>query len=91
MAILWREINKSVEPKDKLLTYMVEHIEDPLYSVPCDIIKNGDCIKCMFCYDAVTLRAHDISKTTAQTKREIGDEVNSLVLGKGSNKRMVDG
>ena len=36
---------------------------------------------------ADTLRAHEISKITSQTKKAIENKVNTLLLGSGSNKR----
>ena len=68
---------------------MVEQIEDPLFSGPCDIIKNWYQTKCTFRDAAATLCAHDISKITTQTKRAIESEVNSLLLGSGSNNRRI--
>ena len=54
-------------------------------------IKNWDHVKCTFCDAASTLRAHEISKMTAQTKRAVYDEVNNLLLRKGSNERRDTG
>ena len=68
---------------------MVENIEYPIFIGPCKIIKNWDQYKCTFCGEAATLRARDISKITAHTKKEIKNEVNSLLLGSGYNKRRV--
>ena len=45
----------------------------------------------MFHDAAATLLAHEISNMTAHTKIVINDEVNSLLLGKGSNKRRSTG
>ena len=40
---------------------------------------------------AETLRAHDISRKTDQMKRDIKDEVNSLLQGKSLAKRRETG
>ena len=40
LEILWREIDKSVEPKYHLVTQMVEHIEDMTFSGTYKITKN---------------------------------------------------
>ena len=37
------------------------------------------------------MRAYEISKMTAHTKRAINDDVNSLLLGTGLNKRIATG
>ena len=66
---------------------MAKQIEDLLFSGPCDSIENFDQPKCMFCDAAATLHAHEISKITAQCKKAIKNEVNSLLLGSDSNKR----
>ena len=87
MAIFWQEIDKSFEPEDRLITQMVEHIEDSPFSRPCESIKNWDTIRGVFQDAAAMLWAYKISKMTAQTKIAIDDEVNILLLGKGSNKR----
>ena len=68
---------------------MVEHIEDQLFSGPYEIINKWDQSKCIFRETAATLRAHYISKMNAQTKKAIKNEVNSLLLGGGSNKRRI--
>ena len=70
---------------------MVEHIEDLLLSVPCDSIKNWYQFDCTFRDAASTLHANEISKLTAQTKKAIENEVNSLLFGSGSNKRRAIG
>ena len=67
LAILWQEIDTNVELGYRLITQMVEKIEYPLLSVPCKSIKNWYQTKSMFCDTAATLRAHGISKMTAQT------------------------
>ena len=58
LAILWQEIDTNFEPEYRLVTQMVEHIEYPLFSGPCDSIKNWYQRKCTFCDAAATLRAH---------------------------------
>ena len=40
LAILWREIDTNFQPEYSLVTQMVEQIEDPLFSRPCESIKN---------------------------------------------------
>ena len=35
LAILWREINLSIQAEEKLVTQLVSQIEDPLFSGPC--------------------------------------------------------
>ena len=91
LTILWQKINKSVEPKDRLFIQMVEDIEDPVFSDPWKSIKNWDTIMHPFFDDGSTMQAYEISMMTAQTKRAIDDEVNSLLLVKGSNKRRENG
>ena len=61
------------------------------FSGPCDSINNWNIIRRKFWYDAATLWAHEISKMMSQTKIVINDEVNVLLLGKGSNKRISTG
>ena len=60
---------------------MVKNIEDPLFSSPCERIKNWYTHRRTFRGAAATLRSHKISKLSAQTKREIDYEVKSLLLG----------
>ena len=62
---------------------MVDQIEDPLFSGPCESIKHWDTIRHTFFDTVAALRDHEISKMTDHTKRAIDDEVNSLLLGKG--------
>ena len=50
---------------------MVEQIEDPLFSQPCEIIKNRYPYKCTFHDVEDNSRAHDTSTITAQTKKAI--------------------
>ena len=70
---------------------MAKQIEDPLLYGPCKSIKIWDTARHKF-HDAVaTLRAHKISKMKSQNKRAIADEINILLLCKGSNKRIVTG
>ena len=68
---------------------MVEQIEDPLLSGPCGSINNWYKTKCKFRDAAATLSAHDISKMTAQTKKLIENEVNSLLLGNFNKRREI--
>ena len=65
---------------------MVEHNEDPLFSGTCYIINNWYDTRYTFRDTTATLRAHEISKIMTQTKGEIDDEINSLLIGKGSSK-----
>ena len=66
---------------------MVEQIKVPLFTDPCEIIKNWGSLKKRFRDAAATLRAHEISKNAGQTKKAIEIEVNSLLMGNGSSKR----
>ena len=91
LEIMWIEIDTNVQPEYRLVTQMVEQIEEPLFSGPCKSIKNWDQTKCMFRDAAATLRDHEISKMTAQTKKVIENKVNILLLGSGSNKRIAIG
>ena len=70
---------------------MVDQIEDLIFSSLCESIKNWDKAKRSFHDAADTLRAQQIGKMIDQTKREIEEEVNSLLSGKGSNKRIATG
>ena len=65
---------------------MVEHIEDPLFSGLCKSIKNWYQFKCTFLDAAATLCDREISNISDQNKIAIDDELNSLLLVKGSNK-----
>ena len=40
MTILWQAIDTIVQMEHRLATQMVEQIEDPLFSGPCESIKN---------------------------------------------------
>ena len=40
LDILWQEIDTNVELEYRLVTQMVEQIEDPLFSGPCESINN---------------------------------------------------
>ena len=91
LKILWREINKYVKPKYQLVNKMVEQIEDTIFSGAYEIIKNWEITKNTFCNASSTMRDQKFSKITSQTKIAIGDEINSLLLGKGSNKRRATG
>ena len=68
---------------------MVEQIECSLFSGPYESINNWDQTKCTFRYVAATIRAHEISKMTAQTKKAIKNEVNSLLLGSSNKRRAI--
>ena len=70
---------------------MAKQIEDTIFSGTWKSIKNWDTSRRRFHDAAATLWAQEISKMTAQTKREIDDEINSLLQGKGSNKRRANG
>ena len=48
-------------------------------------------MKCKFLDTTATLRAHEISKMMAQTRRAIDDEVNILLQGKGLEIRRETG
>ena len=64
-SIFHWEIGETVDPEDKLVTQMVEHIEDPLLSVPCESIKNWYRSKISFRDAAATMQSHKISKMTS--------------------------
>ena len=66
---------------------MFKQIEDLLFSGPFESNKSWDSTRRTFHDAAAALRAHEIIKIKAQTKRAIYDEINSLLLGKGSKKR----
>ena len=68
---------------------MAENIEYHLFSVTYKNMKNWDDTRRNFHDDTASLWSHEISKMTDQTKRAINDEINILILGKGSNKRRV--
>ena len=89
LEILWREIDTNVQPYYRLVTQMVEHIEDTLFYGPCESINNWYQTKCTFRDATATLRAHEISKMTAQTKRAIENEVNSLLLVSSNKSRAI--
>ena len=91
LAILWREINPSVQAEDKLVTQMVEQIEDPLFTGPCESIRNWAISKKTFRDAAATLRGHEISNNSGQTKKAFEIEVNGLIMGNCSNKRRATG
>ena len=58
LAILWREIYPTVQPEHRLVTQIVEQIKDPLFSGPCNSIKNWDRLKKTFRDAAAMLCAH---------------------------------
>ena len=39
LEILWKEIDTTVQPAHMLVTQIFKHIEDPLFSGPCNSIK----------------------------------------------------
>ena len=71
LEILWREIYPTVQLEHRIVTQMVEQIEDPLFSGPCESIKNWDQPKKKFGNAAATMCAHEIGKNAGQTKKEI--------------------
>ena len=71
LDILWREIDTDVQPEYMLVTQMVEQIEDPLFSGPCESINNCDQTKCTFRDAEATICSKNISKINAQTKKVI--------------------
>ena len=89
LEIPWREIDTNVQPYYRLVTQMVEHIEDPLFYGPCESINNWYQTKCTFRVAEDTLRAHEISKMTAHTKKAIENEVNILLLGSSNKRRAI--
>ena len=91
LAILWREIDPTVQAEEKLVTQLVDHIEDPLFIGPCESIRNWIKSKKTFRDAAATLRGHEISKNTGQTKKAIEHEVNGLLVGNCSVKRRATG
>ena len=62
LVIQWRAINMTVHPEYRLVTQMVEQIEDSISSVPCESINNWVEIKKTFRNAAATLRAHKMGK-----------------------------
>ena len=87
LAILWREINPSIQAEEKLVTQLVSQIEDPLFSGPCESIRNWASSRKTFRDAAATLRGHEIRKNVGRTKKDIENEVNSLLMGNASVKR----
>ena len=70
---------------------MVDQIEDPLFTGPCESIRNWDILKKTFFDAADTLRGHEISKNVGQTKKNIEIESNGLLIGNSSSKRRESG
>ena len=70
---------------------MVSQIEDPLFSGPCESIRNWPSSQKTFHDAAATLRGHEISKCVGRTKKEIEGEVNSLLMGNCLVKRRETG
>ena len=62
LEIMWRAIDTSVQLEYRLVTQMVEQIEDALFSGPCECIKNLVESKKTFRDAAATLRTHEIGK-----------------------------
>ena len=91
LSILWREINTTVQAGDNLVTQMVDQIEYPLFTGTYESIRNWDILKKTFCDAGATLRGHEISKNAGQTKKNIGIEVNGLLMGNSSRKRRETG
>ena len=91
LAILWQEIEPTVQAEDKLVTQMVDQIEDPLFTGPCESIRNWDIPKNTLRDAAAKLRGHEISKNSGQTKNNIKIEVNRLLMGNSSSKRRESG
>ena len=91
LEILWRAIEITIQPEHRVVTQMVEYIGDPVFSGTWESIKNWAERNKTFRDAPATLRAHDISKLVGQTKNAIEMEVNSLLLGSGSNKRRATG
>ena len=71
LAIMWREIDPTMQAEDKLMTQMVDQIEDPLFTGTCESIRNWDILKKTFRDAAAILRGHEISKNSGQTKKYI--------------------
>ena len=69
LEILLQEIDTTVQPEYRVVVQMVEHIEDPLFSGPCESNNNWYQSKCTFRDEAAILHAHEIIKITSQTKK----------------------
>ena len=91
LAILWREIDPTIQAEEKLITQLVNQIKDPLFSGPCESIRNWTGTIKTFRDAASMLRSHEISKNAGQTKKAIENEVNSLIMGNCSVKRRATG
>ena len=91
LSIVWREIDPTVQAEEKLVTQLVDQIEDPLFTGPCESIRNWIASKKTFRDAATTLRGHEISKNTGQTKKAIKNEVNNLLMGNVYVKRRATG
>ena len=77
-----REIVKTAETEDELVTQRVEQIEDTIFSGPYKNISNWNRIKRPFRDATDTLQAHKISEMTAQTKIATEEDINSILSGK---------
>ena len=71
LEILQQNIDINAESEDQ--------IEDPLFSRPCKNIKKWPQTQWKVYDTSETVRPNDISSMTAQMKRGIEDEVNSLL------------
>ena len=91
LEILQRKFDQTIKPEGRSVNQMVKHIEYPLFSGPCKVIKNQDTDRHTFRESTVNLRAYKISKMTAQNKRAIDNEINRLLLGKRSNNKRANG
>ena len=91
LAILWRDIDPTIQAEGKLVMQLVDQIEDPLFTGPCVSIRNWIKSKKKFRDAAAMLRGHEISKNTGQTKKAIEHEVNGLLVGNCSVKRRATG
>ena len=91
LAIIWREIYPLVQPEHKLVNKKFEQIEDPPFTGPCESIKNWHQLKKTFCDAVEIMSANKIGNNVGQNKKYIDMEVNSLLMGSGSNKSRATG
>ena len=80
-----------IQAEEKLVTQLVSQIEYTLFLGPCESIRNWPSARKTFRDAAATLRGHEISKNVGQTKKDIENEVNSLLMGNVSVKRRATG
>ena len=78
-----------MQKEENLVTQMVSQIEDPLFSGPCESIRNWPSGQKTFHDAAATLRGHEISKNVGRSKKEIESEVNILLMGNCLVKRRL--